>query len=121
VLAELSDTDYSELEQHAQDPLLHTVTVTNNNCCAERERSKRLALRGVQKRRALGLVELDVKASRQERAAYDSITQQDEPLVAWIIAQPISENVDFYSAACTPYYTASTLLERARTLGNHAA
>jgi hypothetical protein len=78
-------------------------------------------LRGVQKRRALSLVELDVKASRQERAAYDSITQHDEPLVAWIIAQPISENVDFYSAARTPYYTASTLLERARTLGNHAA
>jgi hypothetical protein len=75
----------------------------------------------VQKRRELGLVEPDVKASRQERAAYDSITQQDEPLVAWIIAQPISENVDFYSAARTPYYTASTLLERARTLRNHVA
>jgi hypothetical protein len=121
VLAELSDTDYSELEQHAQDPLLHTVTVTNNNRRAERERSKKLALRGLQKRRELGLVELDVKASRQERAAYDSITQQDEPLVAWIIAQPISENVDFYSAARTPYYTASTLVQRAPTLGKNAA
>jgi hypothetical protein len=121
VLAELSDTDYSELEQHAQDPLLHTVTISNNNRRAERERSKKLSLRGVRKRRELGLVEPDVNASRQERAAYDAITQQDEPLVAWIIAQPISENVDFYSAARTPYYTASTLLERARTLGNYAA
>jgi hypothetical protein len=75
VPAELSDTDYSELEQHAQDPLLHTLTVTNNNRRAERERSKKLALRGVQKRRELSLVEPDVKASYQERAAYNAITQ----------------------------------------------
>jgi hypothetical protein len=75
----------------------------------------------VQKRRALSLVELDVKASRQERAAYNSITQQDELLVAWIIAQPILENVNFYSAAYTLYYIVSILLERARTLGNYAA
>jgi hypothetical protein len=74
VLAELSDTDYSELEQHAQDPLLHTVTVTNNNRRAERERSKKLALRGVQKRRELVLVEPDVKASRQERATHILLT-----------------------------------------------
>lgn len=121
VLAELSDTDYSELEQHAQDPLLHTVTITNNNNRAERERSKKLALRGVQKRHKLGMVEPDGEASPQERAAYDSITQQDEPLVAWIIKQPVADNVDFYSAARTPYYTASTLLDRARTLGNHTA
>jgi hypothetical protein len=69
VLAELSDTDYSELEQHAQNPLLHTVTVTNNNRRAERERSKKLALKGVQKRRELGLVEPDVKASRKDLIA----------------------------------------------------
>jgi hypothetical protein len=99
----------SPISPQVRRPLLHTVTVTNNNCRAERDRSKKLALRGVQKRRELGLVAPDVKVSRHERAAYDSITQQDEPLV---IAQPISEYVDFYSAARTPYYTASTLLQK---------
>jgi hypothetical protein len=47
VLAKLSDTDYSKLEQHAWNPLLHTVTVTNNNYRAEQDRSKKLALKGV--------------------------------------------------------------------------
>ena len=122
-LSKRSETDHAEQEQRAQDLLPHTVTLTltNNNRRAERDRLKKLASRRVQKRRELGLREPDVNVSPQERAAYDSITEQDEPLVAWIIAQPISDNVPFYSAARTPYYTASTLLERARTLGNHAS
>jgi hypothetical protein len=120
--SERSEAQRSELEeQHAQDPLLHTVTVTNNNRRAERERSRKLELKRVEKRRELGLLQPDVKASRQERAAYASITQLDEPLVAWIIKQPISDSADFYSTARTPYHTASTILDRARTLGNYAS
>jgi hypothetical protein len=114
--------DNRELEQHAQRPALHTtVTVTNNNRRAERERSRKLERKKVEKRRELGLIEPDAKAPRQERAAYASIPLQDETSIAWIIKQPIpskGDKVDFYTAARTPYYTASAILERARTLGN---
>lgn len=122
-LPEPSEADLSELEQHAQQqhPPLHTITITNNNRRAERERSRKLEGKRAEKRRELGLVEPNAKASRQERMAYASITPQDEPLVAWIIKQPIPDKVDFYTAARTPYYTASILLDRARTLGNSSS
>jgi hypothetical protein len=120
-LSEPREADHSELEQRAQDPPLHTITVTNHNRRAERERRRKLELRRVENRHELGLIEPDAKASRQERAAYASITPQDEPRVAWIIKQPIPDKVDFYTAARTPYYTASTILDRARTLGNNSS
>ena len=100
-----------------------TTSITNHNRRAERERSRKLEISRVKKRLDLGLVEPDEKASLQERAAYASITQVDEPTIAWIIKQPVSSDsdVDFYSAARTPYRTACTLLERARALGNQSS
>jgi hypothetical protein len=63
-LLERSEAQRSELEeQHAQDLLLHTVTVTNNNHRAERECSRKLELKRVEKRRELGLLQPDIKAS----------------------------------------------------------
>ncbi|KAE8822993.1 hypothetical protein HRS9122_10468 [Pyrenophora teres f. teres] len=86
----------SESDDQPEDPPLHTIAVSNNNRRAERERSKKLA-------------------------AYTSITQKDESVVAWIIKQPVSEETDFYSSTQTPYLTACTLLEKARVLGNQSS
>ncbi|KAE8852599.1 hypothetical protein PTNB73_10544 [Pyrenophora teres f. teres] len=61
------------------------------------------------------------KADAKEKAAYTSITQKDESVVAWIIKQPVSEETDFYSSTQTPYLTACTLLEKARVLGNQSS
>ena len=111
-------SDCSEVEEgRLQEPVVVT-TVTNNNRRAERDRSKKLQASLLKKRLELGLVAPSAKASRQELAAYASISHHDEPVVAWIIKQPVSDDFDFYSAARTPYFTACTLLARARALGN---
>lgn len=106
-----------------EQPAEQVITITNRNRCADRERSKKFELSRSKKRLDLGLVEPGDKAPAQERAAYASITQKDEPTVAWIIKQPVSDSsdADFYHAARTPYYTACTLLERARALGNQSS
>ncbi|KAK1911242.1 hypothetical protein P3342_011844 [Pyrenophora teres f. teres] len=99
---------------------LHITAVSNNNRRAERERSKKLVLLHAKKRLDLGLVAPSDKADAKEKAAYTSITQKDESVVAWIIKQPVSET-DFYSSTQTPYLTACTLLEKARVLGNQSS
>ncbi|KAK1914356.1 hypothetical protein P3342_007602 [Pyrenophora teres f. teres] len=86
----------SELDDQPEDPPLHITAVSNNNRRAERERSKKL------------------------KAAYTSITQKDESVVAWIIKQPVSEETD-YSSTQTPYLTACTLLEKARVAASSLA
>ncbi|KAE8852568.1 hypothetical protein PTNB73_10561 [Pyrenophora teres f. teres] len=96
-------------------------SVSNNNRRAERERSKKLVLLHAKKRLDLGLVAPSDKADAKEKAAYTSITQKDESVVAWIIKQPVSEETDFYSSTQTPYLTACTLLEKARVLGNQSS
>ncbi|KAL7772819.1 hypothetical protein CFE70_002782 [Pyrenophora teres f. teres 0-1] len=104
----------SELDDQPEDPPLHITAVSNNNRRAERERSKKLVLLHAKKRLDLGLVAPSDKADAKEKAAYTSITQKDESVVAWIIKQPVSEETDFYSSTQTPYLTACTLLEKAR-------
>ncbi|CAE7222330.1 hypothetical protein PTTW11_11526 [Pyrenophora teres f. teres] len=111
----------SELDDQPEDPPLHITAVSNNNRRAERERSKKLVLLHAKKRLDLGLVAPSDKADAKEKAAYTSITQKDESVVAWIIKQPVSEETDFYSSTQTPYLTACTLLEKARVLGNQSS
>ncbi|KAE8852590.1 hypothetical protein PTNB73_10535 [Pyrenophora teres f. teres] len=82
---------------------------------------KKLVLLHAKKRLNLGLVAPSDKANAKEKAAYTSITQKDESVVAWIIKQPVSEETDFYSSTQTPYLTACTLLEKARVLGNQSS
>ncbi|KAF1357149.1 hypothetical protein EJ07DRAFT_30715, partial [Lizonia empirigonia] len=107
-------------EPLGEQQLERTTTTTNHNRRAQRERDKKLEVSRMKKRLDLGLEEPSDKASLQERAAYASIARQDEPTIAWIIKQPVSDDssVDFYNAARTPYFTACTLLERARALGD---
>jgi hypothetical protein len=85
---------------------------------AERRRVKKQEVRQVQKRHELGLLAPSDKAPRKEHAAYTSITQPDETLVAWIIKQTYVGDTDFFTGAKTPYYTACSLLEKARAMGN---
>lgn len=91
---------------------------TNNTMKAERRRMKKQEARQVQKRYELGLLAPSDKAPRKEHAAYTSITQPDETLIAWIIKQPYESDTDFFAGANTPYYTACSLLEKARAMGN---
>ncbi|KAK1912042.1 hypothetical protein P3342_012525 [Pyrenophora teres f. teres] len=109
------------MDDQPEDPPLHITAVSNNNRRAERERSKKLVLLHAKKRLDLGLVAPSDKADAKEKAAYTSITQKDESVVAWIIKQPVSEETDFYSSTQTPYLTACTLLEKARVLGNQSS
>lgn len=38
--------------------------------------------------------------------------------MAWIIQQTYGDDTDFFTSAKTPYYTACSLLEKARAMGN---
>ena len=93
---------------------------TNNTMRAERRRLERHKARQEQKRYELGLLApiAGNKTLPQEQAAYTSITPSDETLVAWIIKQPYAGDTDFFTGAKTPYYTACSLLEKARAMGN---
>src|SRR5207237_3233286 len=109
----------SQLEHLAQeDPPPRITTVTNNNRRAERARAKKVEAARSKKRHDLGLMKPPEKAPRKEHGAYASISQQDEPTIAWILKQPIEEHVDFYCYASTPYLTASSMLDKARAIGN---
>lgn len=116
-----STSEFKDPDEHLPGPLQLVVTTTNNNRRAERTRHKKLEEVRLKKRVALGLVAPPEKAPRQEQAAYASISRQDEPVVAWIIKQPLSDDIDFYNASRNPYHTASLLLERARVLGDPAS
>lgn len=91
---------------------------SNNTMRAERRRLEKQKAKHTQKRHELGLLAPSDKATPRERAAYTSITQPDETLVAWIIKQPYVGDTDFFTAAKTPYHTACSLLEKARAMGN---
>ncbi|KAK7177487.1 hypothetical protein PSPO01_16461 [Paraphaeosphaeria sporulosa] len=110
-----------EPDEQPEDPPRHRTVVSNNNRRHDRERRKRLALSHERKRLALGLVAPDNGATGKEKAAYASITQQDESTIAWIIKQPVSDDKDLYASTKTPYLTACTLLEKARVLGNQSS
>ena len=94
------------------------MTMTNNNRRAELRRAKKLQTARTQKRNDMGLTEPSDKTPAQERAAYSGITQQDEPTIAWILKQKVSNDADFYAASPTPYYTACSMLAKARAFGN---
>ncbi|UPX21362.1 uncharacterized protein EKO05_0011548 [Ascochyta rabiei] len=111
----------SEPDEQLKDSPLHITTISNNNRRAEQKRSRTLATSRAKKRLALGLVAPGDKAPLPEQAAYTSIVQKDESVVAWIIKQPVSDDTDFYSSTQTPYLTACTLLEKARVLGNQSS
>jgi hypothetical protein len=87
---------------------------------AEKRRREKLKARQEQKRYELGLLALIAgdETLPKEQAAYTSITQLDEKLVAWIIKQLYVGDIDFFTGAKTPYYTACSLLEKARAMGN---
>ncbi|KAF2827745.1 hypothetical protein CC86DRAFT_438478 [Ophiobolus disseminans] len=76
---------------------------TNNTMKAEKRRIQRQNARQEQKRYELGLL---------------APVAGNKTLVAWIIKQPYTNNADFFTGARTPYYTASSLLEKARAMGN---
>ncbi|KAL5371094.1 hypothetical protein DPSP01_014493 [Paraphaeosphaeria sporulosa] len=80
--------------------------------------ARRLERSRAKNRIGLGLVEPGDGAAAKEKAAYTTITQQDASTVAWIIKQPTSNKMDFYTSTKTPYLTTGTLLEKVRVLGN---
>jgi hypothetical protein len=97
------------------------IIVTNNNRRAEQQRIKKIDALCAKKRISLGLQAPNDRAPLQERAAYDAISQKDEPTIAWLIKQRVSNDADFYAASPTPYFTACTILEKARALGNQSS
>lgn len=97
------------------------TTVSNNNRRHELKLKKKLDVSRAKKRLELGLMEPGEKAPLRERAAYSSIPAKDESTIAWIIKQKLSAEADFYSASPTPYFTAVSVLEKARALGNQSS
>lgn len=117
---EPAETPLSSPQQseHGEQFAQRTTSITNNNRRAEQARTRKLDDARRKNRLSLGLREPGSEASSAERAAYASISRQDEALVAWIIKQPVAEHADFYSTAQAPYAKACELLEKARALGN---
>jgi hypothetical protein len=103
------------------NPVIHTTTVTKNNRRADQQRITKPDASRAKKRITLGQQEPDSKAPMQERAAYSAIPPEDEPTIAWIIKQSISDEVDFYTGSPTPYFTACTMIQKARALGNQSS
>lgn len=104
--------------QAGQEESAYITTVTNNNRRAERARALKLEAAQAKKKRELGLIPPLEKAPRKEHGAYASISRQDEPLISWILKQPVDEDNTLYSSAATPYATASSMLDKARAIGN---
>jgi hypothetical protein len=117
----LKDEQDAEVTEEIGGEKSYHTTVTNNNRRAEVKRRRQLDASRAKKRLSLGLVDPGEKASLQERAAYCSILAKDEPTIAWIIKQKMSAGADFYAASPTPYYTAVSVLEKARALGNQTS
>jgi hypothetical protein len=108
-------------EQVSQEEPAQITTVTNKNRRAERERARKLELIRAQKKQDLGLVPPPESASRREHGAYASISRQDEPFISWILKQPVDDDDNLYSSATAPYLTASSMLDKARSIGNAAS
>lgn len=118
VVSEEDEPDSIDAPVQADAPSLKHTHYTNNTLRAEKMRVKKQEEKQRKKRYELGLVVPSDKAPHQERAAYTSITQEDETAIAWIIKQPYGDDADFFAGARTPYYTAFSLLEKARAMGN---
>jgi hypothetical protein len=98
---------------------VYVTAISNNNRRAEQQRTRKIEAQRVHTRLRLGLVQPPAKASRCEVAAYESIAQQDESEVAWILKQKTCEDDDLMTTAANPYTTATGMLEKARAVGNH--
>jgi hypothetical protein len=96
---------------------VYVTAISNNNRRAEQQRTRKLEARRVNNRLRLGLVQPPAKAAYCEVAAYESIAQQDESEVAWILKQKTCENDDLMTTAANPYTTATSMLEKARAVG----
>lgn len=96
-------------------------TITNHNRQAEQTRARQRGAQQVRQKQHLGLATPGAHASQREKSAYESISQQDAPEVAWIIRQDTGKGADLYSTAAHPYLTATSMLERARGLGSPPA
>ncbi|KAH5722002.1 hypothetical protein HBI17_253590 [Parastagonospora nodorum] len=103
----------------ASPPASPPASPHNNNRRAEQQRTRKIEARRVRNRLRLGLVEPPAKAAHCERAAYESIEQQDESEVAWILKQKTGEDNDLMTTAANPYTTATGMLEKARAVGNY--
>lgn len=103
--------------QVGQEEPAQITSVSNKNRRAEQERAKKLELIRAQKKQDLGLVPPPESAPPREHGAYASISPRDEPFISWILKQPVDDD-DLYSSTAAPYLTASSMLEKADSIGN---
>ena len=86
------------------------TTVTNNNCCAKRQRIKAYEAALVERSLNLRLVALDRKVADDERSAYAAVLVKDKEVIAWLFKQKAvngnRKEIDFYYAVKTPYVKA---------------
>jgi hypothetical protein len=47
--------------------------------------------------------------------------RRDEPFISWILKPPVDDGDNLYSSAPAPYLTASSMLDKARSIGNAAS
>ncbi|KAF9695620.1 hypothetical protein EKO04_006295 [Ascochyta lentis] len=104
--------------QAGQDEPARTSDVTNKNRHAKRAQVLKLDAAQAKKKLELGLIAPPKKAPHKEHSAYRSISQQDKPLISWILKQPIDKDNNLYSSAAAPYITASSIVNKARAISN---
>jgi hypothetical protein len=63
----------------------------------------------VKRKLSIWLIEPRKEAPPVEHAAYTSISSNDEPMVAWIIKQHVTDST-LYETTRAPYLTAATML-----------
>ncbi|KAJ4342108.1 hypothetical protein N0V95_007044 [Ascochyta clinopodiicola] len=116
---EESEDHEEPLPSHVgQDEPARITAVPNNNRPPKRAQGLKLDAAQAKKNLELGLIAPPEKAPRKEHGAYASISRQDEPLISWILEQPVDEDNNLYSSAAAPYVTACSMLDKARAIGN---
>lgn len=93
----------------------YITTVTNNNRRADQARTKKL---DKSRRNKLGLDPPPTTASAIERGCYNAIQPKDEQSFSWIIGHRVTPKSDFFHATKEPYRTASSFLDKTRSLGS---
>ena len=99
----------------------YITKVTNHNRRAERSRAKKKADLRVEAKQRMGLAPPREEAPSRDHSAYTSISPHDEPLISWVLKQPVDNHRDLYSAAAAPYHLALNMLAKARSVGNRAS
>lgn len=113
-------SELSQLDERAEGEPTLITTVTNRNRQAEQARKRKREARMLKEKQSSGLVSPPPDAPSHEKAAYASISQQDESIIAWVIKQPVKDT-DFYTTARLPYTTAAGMLDKVRTVGCQTA